>query len=649
MSDKPEKIVIIGLDAPVPERVYRYAMEGKLPNIKKLIENGVFAENCLVPHPTITPPNWTTIVTGAWPGTHSITCFHIHKSGTPLYQVYQAFDSNDCQAEYIWEAAERIGKRTIIVNYPSTWPPRGKNIIQIGGAGLAINEWRWRMPRWSFGITLGDHILFSTEEYPLAKLIKLREAKGWEGVPENVKRALEAELIVDFPRAKFKVEPVKWYLLVMDFDKGFSKVAICRTKSLKECYATLRVNEWSPVIKEVFKTEEGPYKAAFRFKLIELSKDASKLRLYMTPICALQGNSKPDGIVEKIQEISEGLPLPSHGVYYEALNLGWVDPETFLELVDMEHTWLADAACWLMKNYKWDIFIMHAHCPDWAYHVFITKMDPLTAKTEEDVKIYNEIELRFYQSLDKMIGRIVDTAGEKALIIIVSDHGAKPTGYRFNPGEVLEKAGLLVYKEENGERVIDWERTVAAPQRSCYIYVNLKGREPHGIVPPEKYEEVRDAIIKALYDYTDPNTGLKPVVFALKREDARIIGLYGDSVGDVVFALRGEFGHQHGPHITTAKYGIGSLKGLLIMSGPGVKKGYILKRTVWLTDIVPTVCYLAELPIPRNAEGGIIYQALEDPDCKIKELQKLRKDYQRLKDLIEKERALTHTYFMEEC
>ena len=139
---------------------------------------------------------------------------------------------------------------------------------------------------------------------------------------------------------------------------------------------------------------------------------------------------------------------------------------------------------------------------------------------------------------------------------------------------------------------------------------------------------------------------MKPIIFALRKEDARVIGLYGDRVGDVVFALRGEFGVQHGAHLTTVSYGIGSLKGLLIMAGPGVKEGYVLKRTVWLTDIVPTVCYLAEFPVPKNAEGAIIYQALKDPDCKLKELRILRRNYERLKDVLEKEKALTHTYYM---
>jgi len=63
----------------------------------------------------------------------------------------------------------------------------------------------------------------------------------------------------------------------------------------------------------------------------------------------------------------------------------------------------------------------------------------------------------------------------------------------------------------------------------------------------EDFEKVRDEIIKTFYEYTDNKTGKKPVLFALKRENARVIGLHGDRIGDVIFALSPEFGEQHGP------------------------------------------------------------------------------------------------------
>jgi hypothetical protein len=72
-------------------------------------------------------------------------------------------------------------------------------------------------------------------------------------------------------------------------------------------------------------------------------------------------------------------------------------------------------------------------------------------------------------------------------------------------------------------------------------------------------------------------------------------------------------------------------KGFLALAGPGVKKGAFLKRTVRLEDVVPTLFYLAELSVPADCEGSILYQALEDPDMKLKELRTCRRNYERLK------------------
>jgi predicted AlkP superfamily phosphohydrolase/phosphomutase len=655
---KPEKLVLIGFDAPIAPRLYEYAVKGYLPNLKKLIERGVYFENCLVPYPTITPPNWTTIVTGAWIGTHGITCFNMHKPGMDLDETYAAFDSRDCQAEYLWEAADREGKLTIILNYPSTWPPRGRKIIQVGGAGLAVNEWRitpelahkaevGRYASW-YGVTLCEDMLFSTEEYPLAARIDIREGEGWVNLPAGIRRILEARLDLYFPRALYRVEPTSWWLLLLDYGSGFMEAAISKNKDFKSVFTKVRVGEWSPLIKDIFRTEKGEVKVGFKVKLLELSEDGSKVKLYVTPMGALSGWSYPEEVAGKLN-FEDVYPVPSHG-FYRSLTLGWIDEETFLEAIDIEHRWLARAACRLMDDYpSWSIFIMHAHCPDWAYHAFINKVDPETSSSEEENRIYLKVELEFYRSLDRMVGEILGKIDlDKTIVVVVSDHGAKPTTHRFDPREVLEKAGLLAYKEEDGTRKIDWSRTRAVPQRSCYIYVNLKGRDPEGIVEPNEYDRVVDQVIKALYEYTDPETGLKPVLLALRREDARIMGLYGDRVGDVIYVLRPEFGGQHGPFLPTATYGIGDLRGLLIMAGPGFKKGVKISRNVWLTDIVPTVCYLMELPIPKDAEGGVMYQALEDPNLKTRELKDLRERYNRLKAAVEAEMRLTHTYHMKE-
>ena len=57
--EKRKKVIIIGIDGPIEKRVRKYSDENKLTNFKNIINNGVYAKNCFVPYPTITPPNWT--------------------------------------------------------------------------------------------------------------------------------------------------------------------------------------------------------------------------------------------------------------------------------------------------------------------------------------------------------------------------------------------------------------------------------------------------------------------------------------------------------------------------------------------------------------------------------------------------------------
>jgi predicted AlkP superfamily phosphohydrolase/phosphomutase len=578
MSNSVNKVVLIGIDAPIVSRVYNYAMQGKLPAFKRLIENGVFGENCLVPFPTITPPNWTTIATGAWPGTHGITDYHVHIPGDPLDRVHQGFDSRDCQSEYIWNVIERIGKKSIIFDYPSTWPPTIKDGIQLGGGGVGINSWRNETP----GISLADDQLFSTEGEPLATQVELTEATGWQDESDTAEAQrvvpLEVELNLLYRAAREPMKRRSWYAIVRDSKgEGYDQLFLFESKESAEPFAKLIEGQWSPIITQEFETKAGVRKGAFRCKLLSLSEDGKCFRLYVTSINALEGWSYPESIAHEIKS-QEGLPLPRCG--YNALNLGWLDLDSLVEVVEYQHIWIADAASYLLKNKEWNLFFTHIHCPDWMYHTFSRKLEPEITETAERER-YEKAELGLYQSLDRAIEGILASTDESTLTILTSDHGAKATTNDFHPGEVLAKVGLTVYKESGTRRSIDWTKTKAAVQRSCHVYINLKGRDPQGIVEPgEEYEEVREAVIRAFYDYTDPETGKKPITLALKREDARIIGLYGERVGDVIFAIDPAFGHEHGPFLPTAGYGMGSMRGLFIMSGPGVKKGHTLTRTV---------------------------------------------------------------------
>ena len=140
---KAKKAIVIGLDGADPMMVKKFMKEGKLPNLKKAKEFGVTTEDMSMHgvHPTITPPNWASLATGALPCTHGITCFWNHKIGEPLDKLSYGFNSQLCEAEFIWDSAAREGKKSIVFNYPTAWPPTEKDFtIYVDGTGIAVNS-----------------------------------------------------------------------------------------------------------------------------------------------------------------------------------------------------------------------------------------------------------------------------------------------------------------------------------------------------------------------------------------------------------------------------------------------------------------------------------------------------------------------------
>ena len=228
---------------------------------------------------------------------------------------------------------------------------------------------------------------------------------------------------------------------------------------------------------------------------------------------------------------------------------------------------------------------------------------------------------RIYEISDDLIGYYMQYLDDNTTLIITSDHGAIPhaPGYH-NPGlgemaaitpKVMMELGLCeVYRNEKGKLKIDWSKTVAVAQRSAHVYINLKGRDPEGIVEPEDYEKTVQDVISKLYSYRDPKTGDRIISFCLTREEMEAIGMGGPRCGDIFFQVTHNYCMEHSncmSHVTNYDH---SLLCLCMMAGGDVKKGVTLHRPVRLVDIAPTISYLFVAPMPQDVEGSIIYQAI---------------------------------------
>lgn len=76
----------------------------------------------------------------------------------------------------------------------------------------------------------------------------------------------------------------------------------------------------------------------------------------------------------------------------------------------------------------------------------------------------------------------------------------------------------------------------------------------------------------------------------------------------------------------------------LYLSGMGMnKKAGSLERSATAADVVATLCYVADLPVPADCMGAILYQALKDPNMKMKEVAKLKEAIGRMEVALQRD------------
>ncbi len=148
---------------------------------------------------------------------------------------------------------------------------------------------------------------------------------------------------------------------------------------------------------------------------------------------------------------------------------------------------------YLAREKKWDLlFYMHIGT-DRVHHAFWKYYDREHHKYEPGNE-YEDVIPEYYKLVDMEIGKLLEVVPRGTRIILVSDHGAKAMKGAFAINQWLEENGYLTLKrrpERPGQdlkpNMIDWSRTKAWAWGGYYsrIFLNIKGREPQGIVDPE--------------------------------------------------------------------------------------------------------------------------------------------------------------------
>ncbi len=156
----------------------------------------------------------------------------------------------------------------------------------------------------------------------------------------------------------------------------------------------------------------------------------------------------------------------------------------------------------------------------WRYH------DPNHPGYIDDAVLRTGLQ-RLYQGVDEALGQVMRAIDDRTTLIVMSDHGFAPFYWGVNLNSWLVEKGYVKLHDPTtqGQHIlyqnVDWERTTAYALGLNGLYINLLGREKHGIVyPGVEYGTLLDQLEADLLAMRDPRNGRQVVTFVARTRRA---------------------------------------------------------------------------------------------------------------------------------
>lgn len=667
-----DKLFVLGIDGLDPRYSRKMLCEGRMPNLQKFIDKGACREDLVMlgGHPTVTPPMWTTLATGCYANVHGITGYF--RQGSGLDKIIDNFDSRQCKAEPIWNVLADAGIKTAIFHWPgSSWPPTSdsENLLVCDGStpgglgmGAATISDEFIMSA-DAGVKEVTYAKSATADLEKACIVKPEDAMAAVATTAQVRDKSErSHLILDYhdglnaeniPDQLSAIispinEPKNWTIDVPEGAKEFTfllskgqihhnglilkneagqydRVALYKNKKTEEPFAVLEVDKMVSQIHDKAVGFDGEIKDAnYNMKLLNISETGDYLEIYVS--------SGTDMHADYI--------FQPHNLFYDiAENVGYICPSSYCGNNDPKMVtecmwdnwnvackWQSKAIHYLIEEKGVQAIFSHLHSIDMQEHRFIRFMSKGDKEYQEEYdakepEMYQKFMDDVYVQADEYIGSFLHLLDEGWTVIITSDHGQVCPQHRpvmlgdpqgVNIG-VMKELGYTVLKEdEAGNTVIDWEKTRAIANRECNIYINLKGRDEHGIVDPEDKYELEEQIMTDLYSYKDKKTGHRVVSLAVRNKDAVLLGYGGPECGDICYFIADGYNTDHADGLST---GVGdcdtSVSPIFVAAGKGIKEGCKTERMIREIDLAPTVAALMNVRMPAQCEGAPVYQIFD--------------------------------------
>jgi predicted AlkP superfamily phosphohydrolase/phosphomutase len=559
-GSRVDRVVIVGLDGMAPELAEKFMAEGKLPNLAKLRGEGFYGP-LQTTTPAISPVAWSSFMTGSEPSKHNIFDFLSRDPKTYLPDLSSARISGPKRTLRLgkyrvplskpviqglrrsipfWTILGRKGITSTVLRVPITFPPEKFNGHLL--SGMCAPDLKGSQGTFSF---------FTSDP------AKIQKTEGGVFFPVEIKNGRIATFLSG-PENTMLEKPVEIRIplnITLDPEGQAARIEVSG-KSFE-----LKAGRFSPWIELTFKPGLGiKIRAIAKFLVRSVSPH---FEMYVTPL-----NLDPE---------KPALPI-SHPFYYSvylgkllgpfvtlgeandtwALNEGALDEKQFLELTYAFHDeWEAMFFNALAKM-KRGLVAAVFETTDAISHMFWRYLDPgHPALKKGPAALGPEVMEDLFVRMDGFIGRVRKAMGPKEALFIMSDHGFKPFRRGVNLNTWLRDNGYLALEDgadEGGEwfKGVDWSRTKAYALGLGGVYLNQKGREAKGIIPPAEAAALRREIQAKLLGLQDPETGETAINRAYDKDDI-YAGPYKGNAPDLIIGYN--IGYRASWEAVTGKVG----------------------------------------------------------------------------------------------
>lgn len=520
-----KKVIVIGFDGMDPKILSRLMQDGKLPNFKKLAEEGDFSE-LGTSVPPQSPVAWSDFITGMDAGGHGIFDFIHREPGTmfPYLSTSSAEPPGKTvtvgkwviplssgkvsllrRGKAFWEYLSDNGVKATVFRVPANFPTVEDSAKQLSGMGTPDIQG-----------TYGTYSYYTDEKVDRGKKLtggkifraKVRANRVAASLPGPVNTFLK-----NAPQSRVD------FVVYIDPENPVAKIDVQGKEII------LKEGEWSDWVKIDY--EMVPYlqsaSGIVRFYLKELRPG---FKLYVTPVNidpsdpALPISAPHDYSEEIAGEIglyyTQGIPEDSKALSEDVLEDG-----EFIQQTDIVFGEEMDMLELELGRFHSGLLFFYIGRVDQLSHMFWRTMDPKHPAYESASGLRAVVE-NAYVEMDAVLGRVLGVVDENTTLIALSDHGFAPFYRAFNLNTWLAREGYVKLADDaEGEffQNVDWNGTYAYGVGFNGLYLNMKGREAGGIVEEDERDALLGEISEKLLAIKDPGNGKQVITKVYRAED----------------------------------------------------------------------------------------------------------------------------------